>query len=72
VETALEGSGSRQIGDDGRQRQSGEVQLPGVVARADGSFLLKRSVAGPMEEAARVGAELGASLKADAPSDVFA
>jgi hydroxymethylbilane synthase len=48
------------------------VHLTGLVARADGSFLLKRSLHGPASDAARIGAELGANLRADSPSDIFA
>ena len=40
-------------GDDGR------LHLTGLVARADGSFLLKRSLHGLASDAARLGAELG-------------
>lgn len=48
------------------------LHLTGLVARADGSFLLKRSLHGPAADAARLGAELGASLRADSPRDIFA
>ncbi|MBV9749532.1 MAG: hydroxymethylbilane synthase, partial [Acetobacteraceae bacterium] len=37
-----------------------------------GSFLLKRSLHGLADDAARLGAELGASLRADCPRDIFA
>ena len=47
------------------------LHLTGLVARADGSFLLKRSVVGAAGDAARLGAELGASLRADSPADIF-
>ncbi len=50
----------------------GELHLTGLVARPDGSFLLKRSVTGAAGEAARIGAELGESLRADSPADIFA
>jgi hydroxymethylbilane synthase len=50
----------------------GDLHLTGLVARADGSFLLKRSVVGPAKDAARIGAELGDSLRADSPADLFA
>ena len=42
------------------------------MARADGSFLLKRSLTGAVADAEALGAELGASLKADSPEDIFA
>jgi hydroxymethylbilane synthase len=47
------------------------LHLTGLVARPDGSFLLKRSNHGPAIEAARLGDELGASLRADSPADIF-
>ena len=48
------------------------LHLTGLVARADGSFLLKRSIHGSANDAARLGAELGTSLRADSPRDIFA
>ena len=48
-----------------------QLHLTGLVARADGSFLLKRSLHGPAADAARLGAELGASLRGDSPRDIF-
>lgn len=48
------------------------LHLTGLVARPDGSFLLKRSLHGAAGEAARLGAELGASLRADCPRDILA
>jgi hydroxymethylbilane synthase len=54
------------------QLNGGELNLTGLVARADGSFLLKRSLHGARGDAARLGAELGASLRADSPADIFA
>ena len=38
---------------------------------ADGAFLLTRSLRGPATDAARIGIELGASLRADSPRDIF-
>ena len=51
---------------------TGEVHLVALVARADGTFLLRRDVTGPRAEAARMGRELGRSLRADSPRDIFA
>jgi hydroxymethylbilane synthase len=48
-----------------------QLHLTGLVARADGSFLLKRSLHGAVADAAELGAELGASLRADSPPDLF-
>ena len=51
--------------------RTGELHLTGLVARPDGSFLLKRSVTAT-QDAARIGRELGDSLRADSPADIFA
>lgn len=68
---ALDGSCRTPIGGYARLLPSGQLHLTGLVARTDGSFLLKRAVHGPMADAARIGRELGAGLKADSPPDVF-
>ena len=49
----------------------GRMRLTGLVARADGSFLLRRTVECLRADAARAGAELGDSLRQDSPADVF-
>lgn len=68
---ALDGSCRTPIG--GHARLAGaRLRLTGMVARADGSFLLARTVEGPAADAARLGSELGRSLRAAAPPDVFA
>jgi hydroxymethylbilane synthase len=48
-----------------------QLQLTGLVAKEDGSFLLKRAISGAPADAERLGRELGASLRADSPSDLF-
>ncbi|MBV1796139.1 hydroxymethylbilane synthase [Siccirubricoccus sp. G192] len=68
---ALDGSCRTPIGGHARLLPGGELHLTGLVARPDGSFLLKRSAVGPAKEAARLGAELGRSLRADSPTDIF-
>jgi hydroxymethylbilane synthase len=68
----LDGSCRTPIGGHARRLPDGTLQLTGLVARADGSFLLKRSLHGGIQDAARIGAALGASLRADSPSDIFA
>ncbi len=68
---ALDGSCRTPIGGHARLLGDGRLHLTGLVARPDGSFLLKRSVHGAREDAARLGAELGASLRADSPRDIF-
>ena len=67
----LDGSCRTPIGGHARLLPSGQLHLTGLVARADGSFLLKRSLHGDAQDAARIGAELGASLRADSPRDIF-
>ncbi len=68
----LDGSCQTPIGGFARLLPTGELHLTGLVARADGSFLLRRTLGGPASEAIAIGAELGASLRADSPDDVFA
>lgn len=68
----LDGSCRTPIGAHARLADSGNLTLTGLVARADGSFLLRRSLTGPAAEASRIGRDLGASLRTDAPADLFA
>lgn len=68
----LDGSCRTPIGGHARLLPNGALHLTGLIARADGSFLLRRTAHGPTADAARIGAELGASLRADCPRDVFA
>ncbi|HTW28437.1 MAG TPA: hydroxymethylbilane synthase [Acetobacteraceae bacterium] len=68
----LDGSCRTPIGGHARLLPNGQLHLTGLVARADGSFLLKRSLHGAAADAARIGAELGRSLRADSPHDIFA
>ena len=68
----LDGSCRTPIGGHARLLPGGDLHLTGLVARADGSFLLKRAAHGKAADAARIGAELGASLRADCPRDIFA
>ena len=68
----LDGSCRTPIGGHARLLPNGALHLTGLVARADGSFLLKRALHGHSDDAARIGAELGASLRADCPRDIFA
>ena len=68
----LDGSCRTPIGGYAQVRPDGELRLTGLVARGDGTFLLKRSLHGPVTDADRIGSELGASLRADSPSDLFA
>jgi hydroxymethylbilane synthase len=69
---ALDGSCRTPIGGYASMQPDGALSLIGLVARADGSFLLKRRLSGPAADAERLGIELGASLRADSPGDLFA
>jgi hydroxymethylbilane synthase len=66
----LDGSCATPIGGHARVLD-GVLRLTGLVARADGSFLLKRTLSGVPTDAARIGTELGESLRADSPADIF-
>ena len=68
----LDGSCRTPIGGHARLLPNGMLHLTGLVARADGSFLLKRSLHGGVQDAGRIGAELGANLRAECPRDIFA
>ena len=50
----------------------GWLLLTGLLARGDGSYRDQRRITGPVQDAARLGAELGAALRADAPADLRA
>jgi hydroxymethylbilane synthase len=67
----LDGSCRTPIGAHARLLPDGTVELAGLVARADGSFLLRRTEIGERADAARIGRTLGDSLRADSPSDLF-
>jgi hydroxymethylbilane synthase len=67
----LDGSCRTPIGGHARMLPDGQLILTGLVARADGSFLLKRSLHGSARDATRLGVELGRSLRADSPPDIF-
>ncbi len=68
---ALDGSCRTPIGGHARILEDGSLQLTGLVARVDGTFLLKRTITGHRADAQKLGAELGAALKADSPADIF-
>src|ERR1019366_2240971 len=67
----LDGSCRTPIGGHARLLPNGELHLTGLVARTDGSFLLKRAARGAAADAARIGPDLGASLRADCSRDIF-
>lgn len=67
----LDGSCRTPIGAYAQIRPDDTVTLTGMIARADGSFLLKRNVTGRLKDAARLGYELGSNLRTDAPDDLL-
>lgn len=68
---ALDGSCRTPIGGHARLLPDGTLHLTGLVARPDGSFLLKRTIHGAVSDAARLGTTLGEELRADSPVDIF-
>jgi hydroxymethylbilane synthase len=69
---ALDGSCRTPIGGHARLLPDGSLHLTGLIARPDGSFLLRRTLAGPAGDAAHIGHELGRELRAGSPRDIFA
>ena len=69
---ALDGSCRTPIAGHARLEGDGQLRLDGLVARADGSFLRRDSLAGAAGDAVRIGRELGRRLRADSPRDIFA
>lgn len=68
----LDGSCRTPIGAHARLLPDGSLHLTGLIARADGSFLLRRTLTGQRDEAAALGTALGRSLRAASPRDLFA
>jgi hydroxymethylbilane synthase len=69
---ALDGSCRTPIGAYARLLPTGDLHLTGLIASPDGRFLLKRNLQGPVADAARIGGDLGAILRAAAPRNLFA
>jgi hydroxymethylbilane synthase len=67
----LDGSCRTPIGAYAVLLPGGAVRLSAMVARTDGSFLLRRDLQGSAADAARLGRELAASLRADSPGDIL-
>ncbi len=68
---ALDGSCRTPIGGRAHALTGGRLALTGLLARADGSFLLRRHIEGRQADAAALGQALGDSLRRDAPADIF-
>jgi len=69
---ALDGSCRTPIGGHARLLPDGRLRLTGLVARTDGSFLLRRTEEGDARDAIRLGDALGQALRRDSPADLFA
>ena len=69
---ALDGSCHTPIGAYARLLPNDRMRLTGLVARADGSFVLKRQVECLRADGARAGLALGDELRAGSPADLFA
>ena len=68
---SLDGSCRTPIGAHARLLPDGTVRLTGLVARPDGSFVLKRTVRGAAKDAGRLGRGLGEELRRDSPADIL-
>lgn len=68
---AMDGSCRTPIGAHARLMADGRLRLTGLLARCDGSFVLRRTVTGPAVDAERIGKALGEELLADSPADVL-
>jgi len=67
---ALDGNCRTPIG--GHAVMTGDrLRLEGLTARADGSFLLRRSIEGAATDAVALGLALGEELRRDSPADIF-
>jgi hydroxymethylbilane synthase len=67
---ALDGSCRTPIGGYARLID-GELRLTGLVAREDGSFLLKSEIRGSPRAAEALGRALGEALRGQSPADIF-
>ncbi len=68
---SLDGSCRTPIGAYAGLHADGSVSLTGLVARADGKFLLRKSASAPAHEAAKLGRTLGDMLRRESPADIF-
>ena len=69
---SLDGSCHTPIGAYAKMLPDGRMRLTGLVARPDGSFVLKHSLECLPADGARAGAELGDRLRHESPADIFA
>jgi len=69
---SLDGSCRTPIGAHARLLPGGLITLTGLLARPDGSYVVRHTMEGPVADAERLGLELGDWLRAEAPADILA
>jgi hydroxymethylbilane synthase len=69
---ALDGSCRTPIAAHAVLGADGTVTLEGLIARTDGTFLLRRRQTGAQSDATALGTDLGHRLRAGSPADIFA
>jgi len=67
----LDGSCRTPIGAYATLAEDGMLTLTGLIARSDGSYILRHNITGPAGDAARLGVALGERLRREAPADVL-
>ena len=68
----LDGSCHTPIGAYAKLLPGGRMHLTGLVARPDGSYILRRTLDCAQSDAERAGTALGEELRRDSPADMFA
>ena len=68
---SLDGSCHTPIGAFARLLPEGRMHLTGLVARPDGTFVLRRETECARADAGRAGAALGEELRRESPADLF-
>ena len=68
---SLDGSCHTPIGAHAKLLDGGRVRLTGLVARPDGTFVLRRQLECARADAAEAGVALGDELRRDSPRDLF-
>lgn len=69
---ALDGSCRTPIGAHATLLPERRLTLTGLLARSDGSYLIRQTIEGSAVDAARLGRELGNQLRREAPADILA
>jgi hydroxymethylbilane synthase len=72
VLSALDGSCRTPIGAHARALPDGRLSLTGLLARPDGTYLMRHTVQGLATDAAKLGVQLGNQMRQEAPADLLA